>query len=394
MAKKTSSRKTGNQPSPTDGPVFIALDGHKAVPAGARAMLDDNSTPTRSFVKGVIRDGRFVHPKTGALIEVTPERRKHWADTIGQMLSNGVDIEVLANHGQPGKRAEYIRGYVRDAFNDGEWLNLNVEMRGEDGIKLAETVNNVSIEIEHDFTDGNANKYQDCITAVAICEKPVITAQQGFKRIAASAVESDDDAPVYQLKLSTDDNNMDANLLSFLGTMIGKTDLTEANALSELTAWDTKRKSDATAQATKLSNLEGQIKRLGADDNDPLKLSAVDGDSVELMAEGIEAKRDALVSKGKISPAVATELSTLLIGKPGERNVLCLSGTVAKRAGQNAPLAKAVFAALEKNEVARLGQRTTVQTMSRIENGGDDFEKESTEAIERMKDKTPDAKAA
>src|SRR5262245_38830707 len=127
--------------------IAIALSGESARPAGARMLSKDGKTPSRIYTKDIISAGTFTHPKHGWKLPVDHARMDRWAETFGKMKAAGVDVEVVADHGTPGKRADKIRGYVKDIFREGDQLLMQAEMIGEDGIKLAETVKNVSVEI-------------------------------------------------------------------------------------------------------------------------------------------------------------------------------------------------------------------------------------------------------
>ncbi len=149
---------------------------------------DSDGAVRRRYIKDVLHVGRFVHPDEDWTLDVTRERIDGWVRTLKRMLSAGIDVEVFADHGQQGSRSESIRGYVRDGWRDGDELIFEIEMVGQRGILLAETVHTASVEIENDFVGGRGEHFGEAITALAVGEKPIVPGQRPFERIAASLV--------------------------------------------------------------------------------------------------------------------------------------------------------------------------------------------------------------
>lgn len=149
---------------------------------------DSDGALRRRYTKDVIHTGTYRHPDEGWTLFVTRERIDGWVRTLKRMLSAGIDVEVFADHGQQGSRSERIRGYVRDGWRDGDELIFEIEMVGQRGIELAETVHTASVEIDDDFISGLGEHFGEAITALAIGEKPIVPNQRPFERIAASLV--------------------------------------------------------------------------------------------------------------------------------------------------------------------------------------------------------------
>ena len=146
---------------------------------------DTDGAPIQRYRKDLIRVGQFVHPTEGWTLDVTADRLAKWLLAFQRMRANGVDVEITSGHSDS---AESIRGYLTDMFIEGTTLMGVVEMRGEKGIELAETVKNVSVEIQDPFEDGKGNNYGEVITAIAIGMKPVVPDQQPFRRAASLLV--------------------------------------------------------------------------------------------------------------------------------------------------------------------------------------------------------------
>ena len=102
-------------------------------------------------------------------------------------------------------------------------------------------------------------------------------------------------------------------------------------------------------------------------------LPTVDEDALEMMAEATQGKLESLVTTGKILPAVAKKLSAVLIGPEGSRRSVSLSARVAKAAGLDGAMAKAVLDVLTENDPVKLGEVTKAQTfqLDRLTPGGE-----------------------
>ncbi len=162
----------------------LGASSRRFAPTGSIATNDQGELRQR-FRKDLIRVGRFSHPIEDWTLDVTADRLAKWLANFQKMRANGVDVEVLADHTESGQRSDRIRGYVVDMFTEGDTLFGILEMSGEKGIDLAETVRNVSVEIQDPFTDGSGNDYGEVIAAVAIVEKPIVSGQQPFRRAAS-----------------------------------------------------------------------------------------------------------------------------------------------------------------------------------------------------------------
>lgn len=164
------------------------------------------------FLKPCLGPGQWVvqgEDGEPGLFTADPARVKRWADNGKAMLSAGLKIPVIWEHtlepgdksGLPLTDAELLRsmrdqdailtkynaGFVTDfVLNDDQLaFELDIPLE-EDAEKVGTTVQAISPLIEDDFIDGDGRQWRDSICHVALTNKPVISQQGPFKRVAAS----------------------------------------------------------------------------------------------------------------------------------------------------------------------------------------------------------------
>lgn len=348
----------------------VALAGDVMSPVGSLTTNDDDK-PTRRFRKDAVKVGTYKHPHDGWTEDFDHDRMDRWCAAFKKMRDNGVDVEFFADHGTPGDRIEKVRGYIEDMYRDGDDLMVVVEMSGEDGIKIAGSCRNVSIELD-EFTDAKGNDYGEAIVAVVACEKPVVPGQRPFERIAASRTGSKPNRKIPILTLAADPPEVTdmTPLLEAIGKAIGADDITEDNAAEKLLAFGTSH----TEQADKVKTLTDQLADLESKAGKG-KLPEVDEDLLEELADPREAELDALVVAGNITPAARNKLAAAIIGEPGKRRALTLSIKVAKHFGFVTSLTKQIIDALKENDPAvlmKLREKTGPQRLTLVRDSGDD----------------------
>ncbi|MBI5724608.1 MAG: hypothetical protein HZA50_11655 [Planctomycetes bacterium] len=360
----------------------LIASGEKFQLAGS--LDESREIPRQRFVKDIMRTGVYRHPKNGWTLDVTPERMDRWIASFRAMRENGVDAEIVVDH---SVKAADVQGELVDMARDGDTLYAVHEFVGQDAINLAKKCKNVSVLIEKDFRDGQGNSYGEAITHSSLVQQPVMPGQLPFMPIAASlaglpnsgiepfvlSVEGND--PDHK---KTQENNMSAEEITLkladVRTLLGAgDDLTAENAAARL-AEHLKKNADARAATDKqILDLKTQVESLSKKaaslktetDRQP------DPDVLDQLAEGAEDRIDGLVSKSRITPAVAASLKDLLVGKAGGRNAWALSRNVS---GTDESLIRGIVKALEANDVVKLGEQTKGQRieMSRNSPGGEE----------------------
>jgi hypothetical protein len=340
--------------------VGLAFSGGDFVAASEPDIRDGQ--PVRRFRKDLISAGTYRHPGGQWTLEVTPERMDRWVAAFGRMRDGGVDVEVVVDHRMD---AEAVRGYLVGMDREGDTLYGVHELIGEDAIRLASTVKNVSVLIEKDFRDGQGRSYGEAITHSSIVQQPLVPGQKGFVPIAAS--RGGDEAA--EILLLSRPACLDEQTLLEVREMLGAdADVTAETALplirerlSELTQRLEKLAAEKPGLVKQAEELTAHVEQLQAKLADADDRGTVDPESLEVLAEGVETRIDGLVERGRLAPAAAAMARELLVGAPGERNVLMLS----RRASRTSTaLAREVLGILEANVPTPLGEQTGPQAIA------------------------------
>lgn len=336
----------------------------------AESNTDLTPAVGRRFTKDVIRTGKFKHPITGEIIDVTPERLAHWEKTFADMKRDGWDVEVTKDH---GSSADDVLGYVDNLFVDGDKLLAALTMSNDDGVKLAGSVKNVSVEIKPEYKKGDGKTYKDAISRVSIVQEPVVSGQSSFQALSAkikhqdiyllSAVAGGAQPPKENKMDGTPNPENKGNLNDFykkLATGCGVSlaaDATEGDAQSALL----KAVEDL---AKRVRELEGHEIREGEEVEKSPEMMALSARVMKSEHRAMSVEVDRLAREGKITPAVASQLKTALGGESGKINTIMLSAT----ATGTVPW-EGIVAALDKAEpVVTTGSATGTQHLSALPN--------------------------
>lgn len=153
-------------------------------------------------------------------------------------------------------------------------------------------------------------------------------------------------------------------------------EVTEDNVLELMLSRMTEDAEKAVAEAEKATQLTGKVEELTQEiaasrSKTSSTTPKIDPDITDQQAELAEDKMQMLVDKGKVTPAVAVSLSRILIGEAGSRRSYCLSRRMSET---DDSIARSVIAALEENDLVKLGEQTGRQviSLSRETPGGDE----------------------
>jgi len=317
----------------------------------------------QKFRKELIREGTYTHPVHQWTLNVDEDRMRRWVATFREMSAAGVHVPVNVDHNHSAKA---VVGWVTDMFIENGRLIGILEMRGDEAISLARRNRSVSIEVAKNVKDGKGNTWEEAIVGCAVVWDPVVPAQTGFVPVAASLGSARTRmAPLYVMAKETMmDEKLKAELVNVLGDS-ADVDTAEAavQALME-------RVKQLQTEIRSLQDQAEAAKKKAASRTGAPDTSDVDPDAAEMLAEATEAKLDTLVAAGNITPAVRDKLAEVLVGKPGQRNLYCLSRKVS---GEATPLARQVIDILSENRPQELRTLTGVQALSRnVPGDGDD----------------------
>lgn len=304
------------------------------------------------YRKELIREGRYIHPATGEVIDVTAERLSRWLANFQRMKANGVAVEVVVDHSQ---KADDVVGYIDGMEIENGTLFAVHRMKGERGKNLAETVETTSIRFE-DFTDGAGNHYGEAITHNAIVQAPVVPAQSGFVRLSINGEPTE--IPVYRAHEKGAGNAMEflQSLQKALGSEAETFD--ESAALAAVTELASKSKESAE----KLAAAEAKVTELStakeAAESKATELASkvpanVDSDALDLLTDSTNERIDGMVECGSLIPACADKLKKLFTGK-----AYLLSRKVS---ATDAAIAKTVLEIIAENKPVAIGSKTGAQ---------------------------------
>lgn len=309
--------------------------------------------------KDILKVGEYTHPKEGWRLSVTPEKLQQYKRAFDLMQKNGVKVEVPTDHSPDAKDN---LGYVVEMSVEPDEKGVPTlygihEIVGDEAIGICQRCTQVSATIHRDFIDGKQNRYGEAIINSSVVQQPVIPGQGDFipVKIAASMFGTGaSKIPVLYLNLQGD-TIMEKEMLAKFGELLGAKDVTEQNLVEKVSG----KIKELSLQVTTLTE---DVKKLSAKpDGKKADDKETDPNIIEPLATMADTKLSMLVAKGKITPAVKKELSEILVGSAGKRNILTLSfGQEGKQS-----LLFQLCDALDKNDVLLLGQQTGIQSFGR-----------------------------
>ena len=160
-------------------------------------------------------------------------------------------------------------------------------------------------------------------------------------------------------------------------------DLTADNAIERVCAAFSSLSKSIEDSKAKVLELEGKVEAAAK----KMAASTISPEVLDQLAEGAEESIDSLACGAKpvISPAVAKDLKTILVGTPAARNTFALSRSVS---GTPVSLVKSLVTALKANDVVALGEVTKSQALALSRNvpGENEDDKPAPEIAKAMTD--------
>jgi hypothetical protein len=144
--------------------------------------------PATVLKKAVLKDGDYHSPD--GVVNVTPERRRHWANSFQKMREAGAHIPVAWDHGTNEEELSPTEGDRSAANTIGELVDIVVT---DDGIEFSVQVSDphaigraernevyVSPVIFPNWKNSHGHEFSDCITHVDLVNHPVDHSQGPF----------------------------------------------------------------------------------------------------------------------------------------------------------------------------------------------------------------------
>lgn len=340
---------------------MVCLSIPESVGTAAGPKTESGGYPVQQFTKSMPL-GMYTHPETKKVFDCGAANADRLCGVFAKMRTNGIPVKFTQDHGQG---SDAVLGEVVEMWRQGEDIVWVVEARGENAIDLCQRVKHVSPEIVDELVDGQKNNYGQAVVAVSMTPDPVVQGQRPFVKIAASRV------PV--LHLSTENKTMfDFEELGKVLAYEGDT-LTDETAFAAISETVKKLGEDKDSLKRLLDETKGNVDALTAKVKELEKAgesSELDEELATERAKRIEQRVEASIAGGRLLPAVKDKVLSLLTGTPDARPRLMLS---IKASPFTDCLADVFLDLIDANgQVIRPGEKTKVQTLSRLTPGGDD----------------------
>lgn len=336
---------------------------------------NDLGQPTLRVRKDILAVGSYTPPNRSWTLNVETDRLHKLARRFSAMRADGINVPIISvdAKGAHNWKPENTRGYLRDVAVEGDRLMGEIELIGDDAVKLAGRTE-VSVSIHPDYRGGNGRDYGEAIDHVAVTSCPVMPNQKNW-RIAASRGGQADDREELCLSMPaasfTEANTMalSAEALKALSDKIGQPvtadnivelftkQLSAGEANAKAAADLVTVKAELSAAKDEAATLKGQLDKAPK----PIELSREASDA---LTDAMGVRLLSLVEKGKITPAVKTKLEGALA-----QPYMLSRGTAEKSP------ATVILEALAENEPVKLGEQSGGQQgkqLSRETPGGGD----------------------
>lgn len=307
------------------------------------------------FEKDIIRIGTYTHPTKGWTLDVTPQRLTEWEANFKTMQGAGVKVPATQDH---SNKAADVVGELVGVERRGDRL-VGLHDLDADGQKLAaKTAVETSVEIDDQYRIPEGNKLiGSALTASSLVQRPIISKQTPFVKIAASREGGDPEefnAPV--LLMGTEKETPMKALIALLNTTFN---LAIAEDADEKTIVEAAQKlvEDAKSDevlATKLLAVETELVQVKANLAAAPNKIELSREVKAMSIDSLDTKLAKLVSDGKITPAVSEKLKPHL---GTDRNLSVVEG--AERPGYNG-----VLDALAEMSIVELGEQSNHQVIA------------------------------
>lgn len=308
--------------------------------------------PTLRVTKDLLAVGTYVPPNKAWTLQVDPDRLHKLARRFSSMQAAGVRVPLISvdAKGAHNWKPENGRGYLTGVAVQGDRLIGDIELIGDDAIKLAGRTE-VSVGIHPDFRDGSGNSHGEAIDHVAICLNPVVPNQQSW-RIAASRGGQADDRDELCMSMpaaSSSENHpmpLSADALKALSDKLGQP-VTADNIVELFLKQLSDGEEHDKAAKTEMSRVTAERDALKLSLDKAPKPIELSRDVADALTDAVSLRLDGLVAGGKITPAVKAKLAS-----PLAQPVLLSRGAADKSA------ATLILEALAENDVVKLGEQT------------------------------------
>lgn len=297
-------------------------------------------TPAR-FLKEIIRVGRYRHPAVpGETLDITEDRLRRW---VANFYAAPAKVWVPFRHSaDPRDNA----GWVEDLFLDGGRLYAVLRITDDEAAALLRdgTVRDVSVGVDADFVDMSGKHWGETVRHVALTLDPYIRHQSGFIPLGPAEGEPPGgiDVPLSRYAYvdpttgegyyphHNDDGTVDIAAVRRALAALAAADLPDevkekvrAHLLAHLQEADEAQQSPAELSvptpAEDVLQLEARLAALTRR-NRALRaeLATLQEEKRRRHEEAVAQEVQGLVAAGKVPPAVAPQVKSLLTALAGQ----------------------------------------------------------------------------
>lgn len=303
--------------APSSPDQWLALGAVKDV------VVDSLATPTRPFLKKVIRTGDYVKVADDQEFTVTMAALENWVAQFAAMKTNGRRVGIPDGHDNHGKAGKNL-GWVDRLWIEGDSLWMSCTIIGEDAMRTVAR-SDVSLWSPSNFTDSDGISYVRPIRHVAACTDPVVTGLGDFIPLEASFRLRGENMTLKKLKEIAASLGLDPDTI--VDEDAGVDAVLDKFVLS-LGEWQAEKKKAGEEKAALTASLATEkAKNVGKPGDDPIKPKAEPPNPllVKTIGESRELKIDALVASGHLSVPAADKWKEMFIGENAQAVALALS---------------------------------------------------------------------
>lgn len=132
------------------------------------------------FAKDILIEGKYTHPSTGQLVDITVERMHKLAHNTAEYQRNGNKVPFPDGHTTESMKnlGDWDPTFI---VQEGKlWGVVNPRAKGVEERLAAGAIDGVSAMIEFDVTDSKGRVYDEVITHICATDYPVIIGQKPF----------------------------------------------------------------------------------------------------------------------------------------------------------------------------------------------------------------------
>lgn len=137
------------------------------------------------FKKNILPRGKFTHPSTGDVLDITAEYQKEAVEATNRFINEGNLVAFPDGHSNSVlDNLGWWKSFAIELVDGKAWVVGKVQVAGGIAKKIRDgEIRAVSPRIVSAFTDAKGNSYKNVFFHVAATPLPVIPGQEGFQEV-------------------------------------------------------------------------------------------------------------------------------------------------------------------------------------------------------------------